>query len=265
MSVFIEDPPCHNPVLSQRGALPDNAAHGSDTLVPVFVIQVVVALALLGLIIYLLGGHRIPWIRRQGSSLLLWAALGFILLLLVLGRIHWLAGIVMGALLMARRLLPFISLLPMARRLFGARVGSSGGGPSMRSQMVTVWIDQDSGTMDGDVLRGPWRGWRLSRLSMDQVLELLDDCRQKDGQSAALVQAYLDRTYGARWRRDQDMGRQQAMTREEAGAILGVAPDADRDTVVAAHRRLIQKLHPDRGGSDYLASRVNEAKRRLLS
>ncbi|MCC5813029.1 MAG: molecular chaperone DnaJ [Ectothiorhodospiraceae bacterium] len=228
-------------------------------------IQVVVALALLGLIVYLLGGHRLPWVKRQGRSLLLWAALGFVLLLLVFGRIHWLAGLAMGALLMARRLMPFLGLLPMARRLFGAPGGGgSGAGPTMNAAMVSVWMDQDTGTMDGDVLRGPWRGWRLSRLSMDQVLELLDDCRQKDGQSAALVQAYLDRTYGARWRRDQDMGRQQAMTREEACAILGVSPDADRDTVVAAHRRLIQKLHPDRGGSDYLASRVNEAKRRLL-
>lgn len=54
------------------------------------------------------------------------------------------------------------------------------------------------------------------------------------------------------------------MTREEAGELLGVDADAERDEVLAAHRRLMQRLHPDRGGTDYLAARLNEARDVLL-
>ena len=54
------------------------------------------------------------------------------------------------------------------------------------------------------------------------------------------------------------------MTRAEACAILGIPEDASREQIIEAHRRLMQRLHPDRGGSDALASRVNAAKKVLL-
>jgi DnaJ-domain-containing protein 1 len=102
--------------------------------------------------------------------------------------------------------------------------------------------------------------------------------RREDGQSAALLEAYLDRTQGADWRRSDDggagpggrrEGNQAAseggkMNRDEALAVLGLAPGADEATIRDAHRRLMQRLHPDRGGSDYLAAKLNEAKRVLL-
>ena len=54
------------------------------------------------------------------------------------------------------------------------------------------------------------------------------------------------------------------LTVAEARKILSVSANASRDEIIGAHRKLIQKFHPDRGGSDYLASRINAAKALLL-
>jgi hypothetical protein len=54
------------------------------------------------------------------------------------------------------------------------------------------------------------------------------------------------------------------MTREEAYDVLGLAPGATTEQIRAAHRRLMRMAHPDSGGSDWLASRVNQARDLLL-
>lgn len=54
------------------------------------------------------------------------------------------------------------------------------------------------------------------------------------------------------------------MSREEALSVLGLAPGADVEAIHTAHRRMIAKAHPDSGGSDYLAAKVNEARDVLL-
>jgi len=54
------------------------------------------------------------------------------------------------------------------------------------------------------------------------------------------------------------------MTTAEAREILGVKPDASREEIIRAHKRMMQKVHPDRGGTDFLAAQLNQAKDTLL-
>ncbi len=64
---------------------------------------------------------------------------------------------------------------------------------------------------------------------------------------------------------NQQPSRGGALNRSEALQVLGLeTSQPSREEILAAHRRLIQKLHPDRGGSKYLAQQLNEAKQRLL-
>ena len=87
-----------------------------------------------------------------------------------------------------------------------------------------------------------------------------------------MLAAYLDRQHGADWRErvapgadsGPEASKAPGLSEAEARSILGVEPGADAELIRAAHRRLMQRLHPDRGGSDYLAAKINEAKRRLL-
>ena len=103
-----------------------------------------------------------------------------------------------------------------------------------------------------------------------ELLQLLREC-QHDEQSVALLQAYLDRVHAQDWRQQAGAQEQQQttsesseMSREEAYQVLGLSADASDEEIIEAHRRLMQKLHPDRGGSAYLAARINLAKETLL-
>lgn len=142
----------------------------------------------------------------------------------------------------------------------------------VETEWLRMSLDHDSGVMDGVILRGHWIGRTLSALSEAELFELLDACAA-DTQSVRVLEAYLDRRLDANWRdrrpaREDAPPRQDrrsdAMSREEACAVLGVTPDASEDEIKAAYRRLMRKVHPDQGGSDELASRVNRARAILL-
>jgi DnaJ-domain-containing protein 1 len=136
-------------------------------------------------------------------------------------------------------------------------------------------LDHDSGAMDGEVREGPFVGRRLSELSLAQLLRMLELYQDSDARSASVLAAFLDREHED-WRDAATAGGSGAgrsgsgaaavrgMTKEDAWSILGLEPGADPDAIRAAHRRLMQRLHPDRGGSDYLAAQINTAKDLLL-
>jgi len=148
---------------------------------------------------------------------------------------------------------------------------------TVRTRFVAMELDHDTGDMDGEILEGPHRGRRLSDLDLDSLLDLLHLAYNEDSQSAQVIQSYLDRVHGDEWQeRAGEAGSANGgsnsgakpgtsqMTRDEAYEVLGLQPGAGEDEIRAAHRRLIREYHPDTGGSDYLAAKINEAKDLLL-
>lgn len=201
--------------------------------------------------------------------------------LLFLAATHrlYLLGVLLAALLpWARRLLPLlIRFLPslLSRRQSGKATGGKGQTSRVQSALLDMELEHDSGVMHGTVLAGPFEGKTLADLEEGEFITLLDYCRQNDADSARLLETYLDKRFGERWRQDDSGARQDdaqpppgndsgAMTDAEAHDILGLEPGADRDAIIKAHRRLMQKAHPDRGGSDWLAARINAARSHLL-
>jgi hypothetical protein len=156
---------------------------------------------------------------------------------------------------------------------FGSRTARSPGSVSrVRSALIEMELDHDTAEMDGTVLAGPLAGRRLRELDEAALRQLHEMCRASDPDGVRLLEAYLDRRF-AGWREhaegDADPGphgRTQAgaMTKEEAYQILGLQPGAGPDEIRRAHRTLMLKLHPDQGGTTYLAARINEAKDVLL-
>jgi len=159
--------------------------------------------------------------------------------------------------------------MPFGPAGFGARTQKSTGQVSrVRSAFLEMELDHDTGAMRGVFLAGPRQGTRLDTLDVDTLISLFGEI---DEESRALLAAYLDRR-DAGWREhaqaDAAAGRSSAprgpMTHEEAYQILGLERGASTEDIVGAHRTLMKKLHPDLGGTNYLAARVNEAKDTLL-
>ncbi|MCZ8312924.1 MAG: DnaJ domain-containing protein [Magnetospirillum sp.] len=143
---------------------------------------------------------------------------------------------------------------------------------SVETRLLRMTLDHATGAMDGLVREGKMRGRKLSELGLDALLDLLAEARLDDPDSAPLLEAFLDRA-APDWRSHGGAASGEAppasparggMTRSEAARLLGVAEDADAATIKAAHRRLMMKVHPDHGGTDELAARLNDAKRVLL-
>lgn len=168
---------------------------------------------------------------------------------------------------------------------FGAQLGSAWGnyGPGawksqgqksqVRSQFIEMTLDHDTGALNGRIIAGPEAGRVLDEFTLDELITL---ARSFDAESWSLLEGYLDRRFpawrenaqgagaGGRSSEDRRAAPGGKMTTDEAYQILGLKPGAGREEISRAHRGLMKKLHPDQGGSTYLAARVNEAKDTLL-
>ena len=142
---------------------------------------------------------------------------------------------------------------------------------TVRSANLEMELDHDTGEMDGTLLTGRLQGVRLSSLSEEEILSLYFDFRS-DTDSISLLESFLDRYYPDwRDRADSDASGNQndrsafdTMTRQEAYQILGLEPKASQEEIHQAWRRLIKGVHPDSGGSGFLAEKINTARDILL-
>jgi len=217
----------------------------------------------------------IAWLLRANPSSL---ARVLRVIMVVLG------GIGVGAMLIfGLRFLP--GLLPELMGLAGIVItaliaravrnrpsgGFSAPGTGQRTEVNTAflkaWIDHASGDVGGTVLAGRFAGRTLDALTDGDLLDLRTECAA-DADSLRVLEAYLDRRLGADWRNARSAppprGSRSDMSREEALAVLGLSEGATAEEIKAAHRRLIQRMHPDVGGSAELAARINRAKDVLL-
>ena len=225
----------------------------------------------------------VSWYKRAPKStqksvankILIFGGLGLLLILIVTGRLNPIFALVAAAIPVAYRALSLVQLFTGLKGVKNAFKAAGGPAPGQRSDIETrffkMTLNHDSGEMDGEVLEGEFKGSRLSNLELPQLLKLFSECRRQDAQSAHVLEAYLDRTFGEEWRSNVDDGRADGdhasvdhMSAAQARQILGVDENATREQIVDAHRRLMQKLHPDRGGSTFLAAQINAAKQVLL-
>lgn len=163
----------------------------------------------------------------------------------------------------------------LARWFTSWKIGRNAGAPDpdassgVESAWLRMELDHATGALDGLVLQGRYRGKRLSELEPNSLADLLGTLRIEDGEGAQLLEAYLDRVHpewrGGSARAEAPVPSEGAMSRVEAARLLGVAETASPEEIKAAHRRWMLRVHPDHGGSDYLAAKINQAKATLLS
>lgn len=181
--------------------------------------------------------------------------------LLLTGRLGF-AIVTIGATVMAVRAM--LHDQPGAGRMAGQQPGPAS---SVATDLLAMRLDHATGEVDGRVKRGDLAGRDLSSLGLTQLLALLAEARREDPPSVPLLEAYLDRRE-PEWRQSGPGEPQRPSgTLDERTAldILGLPPDASVAQIKAAHRQLMARLHPDHGGSAYLAAQLNQARDYLLS
>jgi hypothetical protein len=186
------------------------------------------------------------------------------LILIIAGRLPWQTAF-------AVLFLPLANfVLNQWSRPAPDREWPSGQGSEVTTRYLRMSLDHDTGELDGAVLGGVFQGRILSSMSLEELRSLAGEV-SADADSLNVLAAYLDRVHGDAWRESADAHAGDrgeapagAMTRDEAYKVLGLAPGASEEQIREAHRKLMKLSHPDHGGSDYLASKINEAKDLLL-
>ena len=202
-------------------------------------------------------------IRRTGGI----AALVIAVLLSVTGRFALAVPLIFVAFSLLRGNLGGFGAFP------GSARKSQGQRSRVRTRTIEMELDHDTGEMEGRIIRGQFSSQMLSSMDEADLTQLYTQCKKSDPQAAQLLDAYMNMRFDD-WREGHGaeagssghagMRSDGPISREEAYEILGLEPGAGKMEIRRAHRKLMKKLHPDQGGSTYLAAKINEAKDLLL-
>ena len=218
------------------------------------------------------------WVQADPKQLikaLRWAgvilAIIIAIAIFISGRWHWLPGL-------------FFFLLPWllrARTLQtinkNARGPTAGQSSHISTKYLKMKLDHDSGEMTGQIINGKFSGNNLSELDLPKLIELWKECTANDEQSRVVLENYLDRDFSD-WRELAGIGPRHEqsysssdspwagdlMSASEAREILDVSENASGSDIEKAYRKAMKRAHPDQGGSDWTAAKVNQAKDILL-
>ncbi len=217
-------------------------------------------------------------VQQQGRGYLIKVALlalaGVLILAAITGKAHVIFALVGAAIPFVGRLLPLLRFWPMLRQVYN-RYKSQNPGVGNQSGVRTAWLamslDHDSGAIDGEILDGPFLGRTLGSLSLAELQQFYSDCQRHDPDALRLLDAYAQRERAGEWEprhngyQNQSEPSTSAMNLAAAWDVLGLAPGASREKIVETHRKLMRVWHPDKGGSNYIASQINQAKDLLLA
>ena len=220
-------------------------------------------LILLGVMWFMSWYGKAPPDKRNSAIKmgLLYTLAGILLLLVVTGRIPVIFAALSAAVPILHRLLAYRGLIGTVGRMAGQRIGAR----SFTTAWLIVEYDLAKGTLDARVTRGQFQERRLSQLNDAELNSLLDEVKE-DFQSRAAVNAFIISRGGKQQQQNRPTPPSDGrMPLSQAYEILGLDESATDEDVKQAHKRLMQKLHPDRGGSSYLAAQINAAKDTLLN
>ncbi len=197
------------------------------------------------------------------------------------------AILVIGVAIMSGRFgilwLILLSVLPWLGRLkaFNRQVSNLRGPASgqhidKRTKFVVLYVNQETGDMDGRVLTGPKAGMLLSELGIDALVTLYEAAVIEDDESAKIIETYLDRMHSQTWRSkskivegrsdsgEENIGEDDGMTRSDAYEILGLQPGASKTEIECTSQALIELGHPDASKAEDIRRKVMRAKGILL-
>ena len=208
---------------------------------------------------------------------------GVLIALFLSGRLHWIAasfGLIVPVVWWGVRI---VRSLPQMSRILGF-FGRHTAPTKVRTTYLELEVDFARRCITGVVLKGDFAGRNLAELSEVELRALVKEIEGEDTRGSIILKSFIHmRRYQQQSRAHHDehgsqekrkgssssdrafKGGSAPMSSQEAQEILGISPDATRKEIIQAHKRLIQRVHPDREGSVYLSVLINQAKKALLS